>query len=83
MGANLSEYTKDSPVPVVMRDYPWTETITPEQWNLDIPIELSIWGVLGLFFMVGSKLSAVAIHPNFSAPAGFPFTVIGYNEMNP
>jgi len=50
--------------------------------TLDIPIELSLWGAAGLLMMVGTKLSAVSIYPNFEADE-FPVFVLGWNEKNP
>jgi len=50
--------------------------------ELDIPIELSLWGAAGLLMMVGTKVSAIAIYPNFEA-AEFPVYVLGWNEKNP
>ena len=65
-----------------MRDYPWTEKISTEQWNYDIPLELSIWGTISLVFVLGSKMSFLALYPEFDNPAGFPMSFLGSNEQN-
>ena len=78
MGANTSVYTANSTIPIVMRDYPWTglpNQPTKEQWELDIPIELSIWGVLGIVVAILVKTAAIGL----TADTEFKLSMLGNN----
>ena len=50
-----------------MRDYPWAVPISQEVKDLDIPIEVSLWGVLGMTFSILNKISVVGLYadPDF------------------
>lgn len=82
MGANTSVYTANSTIPIVMRDYPWSglpNQPTKEQWELDIPIELSIWGVLGIVVAILVKTAAIGL----TADTEFKLSMLGNNQENP
>lgn len=49
---------------------------------MDIPLELSLWGVAGIVAAITTKLSGVAVYPEFENPTGFPATVLGWHELN-
>ena len=79
MGANTSVYTKDSIIPIVMRDYAWNDPPTKEQLELDIPIELSLWGALAIFMFVFKKIGAVGLY----AGTDFKLSMLGNSDKNP
>mgnify|MGYP000865312408 CR=1 FL=1 len=67
MGANQSPYTKDSSMFVFMRDYPWGRPLPKEAEELDIPLEVSLWGCLGGFLALFDKIGILALYadPDF------------------
>ena len=80
MGANTSMYTKHFSLPPPMRDYPWSVTPTDEQLALDIPLEVSLWGLLSIFIFFFIKIGPLGL-----AFGGddFKFSMIAFNEENP
>ena len=63
-----------------MRDYAWNDPPTKAQLELDIPIELSLWGVLALFMMAFRKIGAAGLY----ADQDFKLSMLGgSSEKNP
>ena len=62
MGANQSPYTKDSTMYTVMRDYPWGQPVSQAAKDLDIPIEVSLYGVLGLVLAILDKTAVLGLY---------------------
>ena len=82
MGANTSVYTRNSTIPSPMRDYPWSElpeSPTKEQLELDVPLELSLWGLLGIFMFCFVKIGVLGLY----ADTDFKLSMLGNNEENP
>ena len=79
MGANTSIYTKNSPIQTAMRDYPWSTQPTAEQLYLDIPLEVTLWGLISIFMTIFVKIGCFGL----ITQGDFRYSMIGDNLDNP